>query len=159
MRLGRRRPAGKPDNVRAPRGRRACRASRPHFNRRVERGQSLAETALILPLFLILIVGVVEVASAMQSYITVISSARDGARLGSKGLASDDEIKNLIVAETSHLRGPVDPASDIIVSHSTLGGANAVNVTVCNEHPALMEIPLVPSTYHICSTTIMREIN
>jgi hypothetical protein len=127
--------------------------------RRGDRGQSLAECAIILPLFLILIVGVVEVAGAMNSYITVISSARDGARLGSKGLATDAEIKNLIVAETGHLREPVDPVADISVTHSVLGGVNAVNVTVCDNHPSLLEIPLLPSTLRICSTTVMRQLD
>jgi Flp pilus assembly protein TadG len=124
-----------------------------------ERGQSLAECAIILPLFLILVVGVVEVAGAMNAYITVISSARDGARLGSKGLATDTEIKNLIVAETGHLREPVDPAADINVTHSVLGGVNAVNVTVCNDHPSLLNVPLMPDSFRICSTTVMRQLD
>ncbi len=130
-----------------------------HSHGRHQRGQSLAECAIILPLFLILIVGVVEVAGAMNAYITVISSARDGARLGSRGLASDVEIKNLIVAETGHLREPVNPATDIDVTHSVLGGVNAVNVTVCNDHPSLLNVPLMPDGFRICSTTIMRQID
>ena len=123
-----------------------------------ERGQALAESAMILPVFLLLIVGVIEVTNAMNAYVTIVSSARDGARLGSKGLASDSEIKNLIVTETERLRVPVDPTNDITVTHTQVDGVDAVRVEVCNDHQAMLGIPLViPDTFRMCSTTSMRE--
>jgi Flp pilus assembly protein TadG len=123
-----------------------------------ERGQALAESALMLPIFLILLVGVVEVTNAMNTYVTIVSSARDGARLGSKGLASDTEIKNLVVTETDRLRIPVDPVNDITVTHTTVDGVEAVRVEVCNDHEPLLGIPLImPSVFRMCSTTSMRD--
>jgi Flp pilus assembly protein TadG len=131
---------------------------RARTRRRRERGQALAETAMILPLFLVLIVGVVEVTNAMNAYVTVVSSARDGARLGSKGLATDDEIKNLIVTETDRLKDDVDPDNDIIVAHTTVDGDDAVRVTVCNDYTPLMGVPVVmPDGFRMCSSTLMRE--
>ena len=65
--------------------------------RRREAGQALAELAIMLPLMLILVIGVIEVNSAMNAYITVVNSARDGARLGSKGSATTGEIQALVV--------------------------------------------------------------
>jgi Flp pilus assembly protein TadG len=125
---------------------------------RGQRGKALAETALTLPLFLVLIVGVVEVTNAMNAYVTVVSSARDGARLGSKGLATDDEIKNLIITETDRLKDPVDPVGDITVQHTTLNGDEAVRVTVCNDYTPLLDVPVVmPSGFRMCSSTLMRE--
>jgi Flp pilus assembly protein TadG len=123
-----------------------------------ERGQALAESAMMLPIFLILLVGVVEVTNAMNTYVTIVSSARDGARLGSKGLASDTEIKNLVVTETDRLRIPVDPVNDITVTHTTVDGVEAVRVEVCNDHEPLLGIPLImPSVFRMCSTTSMRD--
>jgi hypothetical protein len=113
---------------------------------------------MILPVFLLLIVGVIEVTNAMNAYVTVVSSARDGARLGSKGLATDAEIKNLIVTETARLQVPVDPINDITVTHTTVGGFDAVRVEVCNDHEPMLGVPLImPSTFRMCSTTSMRE--
>jgi hypothetical protein len=129
----------------------------PRRGRR-ERGQALAESALLLPVFLILIVGVIEVTNAMNTYVTIVSSARDGARLGSKGLASDTEIKNLVVTETNRLRVPVDPINDITVTHPQVDGVDAVRVEVCNDHESLLGIPLImPDTFRMCSTTSMRD--
>jgi Flp pilus assembly protein TadG len=123
-----------------------------------ERGQALAESAMMLPIFLILLVGVVEVTNAMNTYVTIVSSARDGARLGSKGLASDTEIKNLVVTETDRLRIPVDPVNDITVTHTTVDGVEAVRVEVCNDHEPLLGIPLIMSgTFRMCSSTSMRD--
>lgn len=122
-----------------------------------ERGQAVAETAILLPLFLLLIVGVVEFTNAMNAYVTVISSARDGARLGSKGLATDDEIKNLVLVETNRLRDPV-AVGDVTVTHTTVDGVNAVRVEVCNDYSPLLDVPLLmPSGIRICSATSMRK--
>ncbi|MEX2246529.1 MAG: TadE family protein [Dehalococcoidia bacterium] len=130
---------------------------RPPPGARGERGQALVELGFLLPFFLVAILGVVEVANAMNAYVTVIASARDGARMGSKGLATDDEIKNLIVTETERLRDPVDPATDITVTHPTVDGVNAVRVEVCNNYTLLLNVPLIlPDNFRICSTTSMR---
>jgi hypothetical protein len=131
------------------------RTERPR--RRRERGQAIAETGLLLPFFLILILGVVEVTNAMNAYVTLIASARDGARLGSKGLATDPEIKNLIVVETDRLRDTVDPVNDITIDHTTVDGVNAVRVKVCTDYTLLLGVTLVmPDNYRMCTSTSMR---
>ncbi len=123
-----------------------------------ERAQALAESALILPVCLVLLVGIVEVTNAMNAYVTIVSSARDGARLGSKGLATDPEIKSLVVMETDRLRTAVDPVNDITVTHTTVDGVNAVRVNVCNDHQPLLGVPLImPATFRMCSKTTMRK--
>ena len=129
-----------------------------HHNRRSrERGQGIAETAVLLPFFLIMILGVIEVTNAMNAYVTIVASARDGARMGSKGLATDDEIKNLVVTETDRLRDPVDPFSDITVTHTTIDGENAIRVRVCTDYSLLLGVPLVmPDNMRMCSSTAMR---
>jgi hypothetical protein len=124
-----------------------------------ERGQGLVELSLLLPLFLVIAIGVIEVGNGINSYMTVVNSARDGARLGSKGAASDSDIKNLIVTETDRLRDDVDPNSDITVQHLQVDGVDAVKVTVCNDHTLLLDVPLLmPDNFRMCSTTVMREL-
>ncbi|MGH9174654.1 MAG: TadE/TadG family type IV pilus assembly protein [Vicinamibacterales bacterium] len=50
-------------------------------DRRITRGQSLVEFALILPVFIILLVGIFDVGRLIYAYNTVNNSAREAARL------------------------------------------------------------------------------
>lgn len=51
-------------------------------NRRGDRGTSLVETAIILPLLLTLVLGAVEIGFLVVDYLTVANAAREGARTG-----------------------------------------------------------------------------
>ena len=54
-----------------------------------EKGQSLAEFALIVPIFLVLVFAIVDFGMGFHAWITVTNSAREGARLGAVGGTSD----------------------------------------------------------------------
>jgi Flp pilus assembly protein TadG len=57
--------------------------SRPRLARlRSRRGQALAEAAIVLPLLLLLVFGIVELSNAWRTFQTVTNSAREGARVG-----------------------------------------------------------------------------
>jgi Flp pilus assembly protein TadG len=137
---------------------RALRAGRGERSaRRGESGQGLAEMAIVLPFFLVLIVGVVEVANGLNAYMTVVNSARDGARLASRGGASDAAVQNLVVQETGRLRDAIDPNADVDVVYAKVDGVDAVKVTVCNDYTLLLGVPLVmDDNFRMCSTTAMR---
>lgn len=62
-----------------------------------ERGQSLVELAVILPLLLFLFMGMIEVGWAMHSYLTVANAAREGARFGTRGSFSEEDIAEVTV--------------------------------------------------------------
>jgi Flp pilus assembly protein TadG len=64
--------------------------SRSGRKRRGERGQSLVELALTLPVLLLLLVGVVEVGNGLNAYLTVVDAAREGARYGITGRVDCD---------------------------------------------------------------------
>lgn len=53
--------------------------------RRREEAQSLAEFALILPIFLILVFGIIDFGMGLRAYITVAQATREGARYGTVG--------------------------------------------------------------------------
>lgn len=125
---------------------------------RGERGQSLLEISFVLPVFLVLIVGIVEVADALHSYITIVDAGRDGARLGSKNLATDDEIVNLVLRETENLRDPV-LAGDVTIERLTANGAEAIRVEVCSDRTLILDVPLImPDGFRMCSKTMMRVL-
>lgn len=50
-----------------------------------ERGQSLVEFTLIIPIFLLLVFAIVDFGMGLYSWITVTNAAREGARLGTVG--------------------------------------------------------------------------
>ena len=52
---------------------------------RGERGQSLVEFALLLPIFLILLFAIVDFGLGLNAWITITNSAREGARAGAVG--------------------------------------------------------------------------
>ncbi|MGC9523155.1 MAG: TadE/TadG family type IV pilus assembly protein [Anaerolineae bacterium] len=49
---------------------------------RKQRGQSLVEMALVLPLLLLLVAAVADFGRAFNSYIVITNAAREGARVG-----------------------------------------------------------------------------
>ncbi len=53
--------------------------------RRREEAQSLVEFALILPMFLILLFGVIDFGLGLRAYVTLSSATREGARYGIVG--------------------------------------------------------------------------
>ena len=59
---------------------------------RRERGQELVEYALLLPLLLLLLVGIIEFSIIIFSYDTIANAAREGARVAIIPAASDAEV-------------------------------------------------------------------
>ena len=56
--------------------------------RRREEAQSLTEFALILPVFIILVFGIIDFGMGLRAYITVAQATREGARYGVVGNAA-----------------------------------------------------------------------
>lgn len=127
--------------------------------RRGEIGQSLVELGMMLPLILILVIGVIEVNNALNAYITVVNSARDGARLGSKGAATDAEIRTLVRKDLERLPQPtVD--GDITITHPTVNSVASIKVMSCYDHETILQVDLLmPDTFRICSDTTMPQLN
>jgi len=76
-----------------------------------ERGQALIEFALTAPILLTLLLGLVEVGNGLNSYIKIVSVARDAARYGAQNClgvstSCDTNIRDLVVLqEAGSLRG------------------------------------------------------
>jgi len=58
---------------------------------KTERGQTLVELALVLPIIILILFGTLEFWRIFHSYIVITNAAREGARLGALG-KSDEEI-------------------------------------------------------------------
>ncbi|HQE06056.1 MAG: TadE family protein [Tepidanaerobacteraceae bacterium] len=62
---------------------------------KTERGQTLVELALVLPVIILILFGTLEFGRLFHSYIVITNAAREGARLGAVG-KSDEEIVSRI---------------------------------------------------------------
>jgi len=89
-----------------------------------ERGQALLEFALVVPIFLVLVFGIVDFGMGLKAWITITNSAREGARIGAVG-ASCDDIKQravytsadlLTLSDVSVQNCQGDPGGSVVVS-------------------------------------------
>ncbi len=113
-----------------------------HGRRPGSRGQSLAETALILPVFLLLLMGLIDLGRAVFAYSTVGEAARQATRVAAVNQLSDSlacdqsrpvETSSAATAHWSALECAIAAgktigvtADEVTVSYSTPSGTSLV---------------------------------
>ncbi|NPV90006.1 MAG: pilus assembly protein [Firmicutes bacterium] len=120
-----------------------------------ESGQSMVEMALILPVLLLLLMGVMQFGLVMGSYLLMGNAAREGARLAAVG-GTDSEIR----ARVSAVSGALDP-DDLDITISPTGTrARGTSVTITLEYPVDIFLPLpagvIPDPLPLETFTTMR---
>ena len=118
-------------------------------------GQALIELALVLPLFILLLFGLIEMSILGYSYISVNNAARSGVRVASVG-GSDvgirTAINNSIILNTSNLTIQISPAE----SQRQSGQGVTVNLS----YPVPLLVPIVegifPNPFIISASLTMR---
>ena len=73
------------------------------------KGQAMVETALILPIILLLLLGMAEFARIFGSYLLLNHTAREGARMAAVGKS------DVVITETVNSRAGILNVSDLIV--------------------------------------------
>ena len=131
--------------------------------RRQERGQSMVEFALALPLFLVIVFAVIDFGLGLRAWISITNAAREGARIGAvRGTC--DVIEDQVVLTSG---GLVTSADQIDIDPSTCDGAAGSQVTVTVSYEYEFVTPLggmlsvfggagLPSTINLESTSDMR---
>jgi Flp pilus assembly protein TadG len=104
-----------------------------------ERGSSLVEVALVLPVLMILFLGIVEVAFLLFAHVQVANAAREGARTGSLCRLNatcstlTDTVKATVFAEAQFLE-MTDAGSGgnttVVVQPATLASIPAVGAPI-----------------------------
>lgn len=102
-----------------------------------ERGQSIVEMALVVPILLLLVVVVVDAARAFDAHIVLTNAAREGARFASlANPLTEEEIKELVVEDVVGSGTNITHMADFDESHVALAAnAYAVTVTVTYDFP------------------------
>ncbi|GAG91891.1 unnamed protein product [marine sediment metagenome] len=105
-----------------------------------EKGASAVEFALILPILIILVFGIVQFGIAFNNYITITHAAREGARIAAVDLNNTD-LKNIIIERAY----PVPITPDDITIITPLGTNIGDPVEVEITYNISITIPLVGS--------------
>lgn len=130
----------------------------------------MVEFTLMAPVLIIALLGMAELGSALNSYLTIVNTARDAARLYSQGDATTASIEAMVERETERLQDAPDISGIASCDAQELGVCleemndgdggvdyDHVSVRVCYDHPVIIGIPvLLPGPVRMCSTTVMR---
>lgn len=68
--------------------------NRTHF-KNSSKGQSIVETALVLPILLLILTGIIDFGFLFNNYIMILNASREGARCAAIG-CSDAEIDDIV---------------------------------------------------------------
>lgn len=94
---------------------------------RRQSGQDVVEFALIAPIFVLLLLGIIEFGLVIYSYNTIALAARDGARAGVVPTAGDGQVLSAVFAAS--------PGLNLTSSNVTIRwGEETVQVTVWYDH-------------------------
>lgn len=113
---------------------------------RSERGSSLAETALLMPLFLLILFGIVEGSVVLSSWMILTNETREAARYAIAGVRDGDT--NLVTEVTTKFNG--DLGGLLSTSALTLtitptlaadGSGSVAAITVLAKYKVPMQTP------------------
>lgn len=111
------------------------------MRRRAEsnRGQALVETALVLPLVLMILLGIAQFGLIMNAQLTLQNAAREGARMGATG--GDD---SSVISRVYLVSGILVPSKmTVTVSPEEAARIQGSTVTVKTEYEMDVIIPLI----------------
>lgn len=129
------------------------------------RGQSLVEFALVVPVFLLILCGILDFGFVLYSRMTVINAAREGARVATTMTEDPGQISGAVDSQVSAAAGGLDvttascrvPKGGGSACSGGLGSAEAgdsVKVTVTYNHHAFFPF-LFGATIPMSSTVQM----
>lgn len=121
------------------------------------KGQSLVETALVLPVILLLLTAIIDFGLLFNNYLIVSNASREGARGASLG-NTNEQIINTINNVTTSLD---DTRLSITITPNQLTGrTSGMTVTVSVEYQYSMITPVIaaviPGPFDLETTTTMR---
>ena len=133
--------------------------------RRNDAGAELVELAIVMPILVILLLGIVDFAFLFQRWEVVTNSAREGARLGSMGtadIAGGYTIGDVQARVQSYLDagGLHATPNNIGVNFDTTDDVNGViveTVTVSVSYPS--DFIFLPGSINLMSASEMRSEN
>ncbi len=121
-----------------------------------KKGQALVEFALMIPVLLLIVVGIMEFALILSNQMILENASRECARYAVLG-ASDSQIQDYLGQLTSSLNGP-DAVGTITPKLSSRIKGIAVTIKVTYDYPMMTPIigNLLGNDIKLTSVTTMR---
>jgi Flp pilus assembly protein TadG len=120
---------------------------------RSQRGAAAVEFALVMPLLLLLVFGIVEFGLIMNRQITVTHAAREGARYYSLPGITGAQAKARCEAAAPNFQTSADPTQNVVCTPTPLASAGAPGTTVTMEAKVTYKLRL----YFIKSDVVLRS--
>jgi Flp pilus assembly protein TadG len=100
-------------------------------HRRRSRGQALVEFTLIIPVFFLLLAGMIDFGIGLYRYMTIINAAREGARVASVTcITSSPACTSAVSTRITNALGGLSASSTIACA--TAASPNAPSAAICN---------------------------
>jgi Flp pilus assembly protein TadG len=100
------------------------------LNRRSDRGAAAVEMAIVLPLLLLVVFGVIDFGRAYNARILVTSAAREGARVAAANGGQDDATVRALVKTQVQRTVDTDPDTEPCSAEIPTSGDDVATVTV-----------------------------
>jgi Flp pilus assembly protein TadG len=120
------------------------------------KGQALVETALILPIIIVILMGIIDFGLLFNNYLVIANAAREGAR--SAAVGSTDA---LITTSINNMTATLDQTK-ITITISPVQAVrkkgDEVTVTVKYDNTLLTPVisAIIPNPVHLTAKTVMR---
>ena len=131
----------------------------PRKRRRTRQlGQSLAEFAIVVPIFLIVVFGVVDFSLGLRAWLTITNASREGARVLVLGQTCAQ-----VTNQTKTVAASLNPPVTVTITPSTCTGVtgDAMSVTVTYKYKSVTPLghfaQLLTGPITMSSTSTMRH--
>jgi Flp pilus assembly protein TadG len=116
---------------------------RCHKKENSEQGQGLVELALVLPILLLLLFGIIEFGRVMGAGVIVTHSARDAARYGAVGATNNEIVERIRTNTAASLYDPSAPSDlQIEITRTDVNGGRDIEVNV--SYAVQLYMPIIP---------------
>jgi Flp pilus assembly protein TadG len=134
---------------------------RPALRRRVrsERGTELLEFALVLPILLVVLAGILDMGFLFKDYEVITNAAREGARMASLPGWVENDVKtrvNNYLSAGGFQGTATTTVSQVVIADGNGRSINGVQVLVAAPHSYLILGPIAQLVQGTVSTTTLR---
>lgn len=112
------------------------------FSIKNERGQAIVETAIILPIIVLLLMGMVEFGRLSNAYMAVTHAGRHGARHAIVGGSNEE-----IISRVKNAAAPLEPDQLTVTIEPQTGRVSGQDVRVTVTYPFQMITPLTGAIF------------
>jgi Flp pilus assembly protein TadG len=122
-------------------------AKSPENGARSQRGATIVEAAIVFPLLILIIIGIMEIGLAFKDYLTVSYISREAARVGAlAGNDADADCSILRGIGTVATAGDLDRITSVQIFKAGVNGAQGITntATFSGGDPSLCHVPAQP---------------